>query len=334
MNEKPRISVVIVNYNSGHLLADCVKALAAQSVSDFEVLIVDNNSQDASLAAVTQHGDARFRVLPLTQNLGFAGGVNYGVRHAGADWIATLNPDAFPEPAWLQNFLREADRHPEIRLFGSMQISAADEGRLDGCGDCYHATGIPWRGGYGHPVSACTMQGEVFSPCAAAAFYKKDALLEVGGFDESFFCYCEDIDVAFRMRLLGYRCLQLTEARVRHVGSAITGRSSPFSLFHSVRNRMWVVVKNMPGPLLALMFPLHIAATLYLLARCRRRPVFEPQWDGFKAGLAGLPQAWRQRKSIQARRRASSWDIIRAFTWSQRKLRRLETDVRVMERTC
>ena len=154
-------------------------------------------------------------------------------------------------------------RHPDAVMFGSTQIDAADIRRLDGAGDVYHASGLVWRGHHGAPVGSLPPEGEVFAPCAAAALYRRDLFLEAGGFDEGFFCYCEDVDLGFRLRLLGHKCIQVAGARVHHVGSAITGRRSTFATYHSTRNRIWMFVKNMPMALLVPLLPLHIALNAF-----------------------------------------------------------------------
>ena len=327
MEKIPKVSVIIVNYNSGNLLARCVSALAAQTMPDFEAIIVDNASCDDSLKRASID-DNRFRVLRLPSNVGFAAGNNRGADIARAPWIATLNPDAFPEPNWLDAFIRALERYPNIYMMGSTQISMDNADLLDGVGDCYHALGFPWRGGYRHKHSSAIIEGEVFGPCAAAAFYHAETFKILGGFDESFFCYCEDVDLAFRFRLFGHRCVQLADAKVYHYGAAITGESSPFTLWHSARNRLWVIIKNMPLLLLVFLLPAHILVTCYLLYRHRHSHNNHAQWEGFKAGILGLRRVIENRRRIQRFRRASSYRIARSFSWSLRKLIRHEPDIR------
>jgi N-acetylglucosaminyl-diphospho-decaprenol L-rhamnosyltransferase len=323
----PRVCVVIVNYNSENLLAKCVDSLKLQTMEDWEAVIADNGSSDDSLAKAILD-DPRIRVIRFGSNLGFAAANNRCFALAHAPWIATLNPDAFPEPEWLEKLLDAATRYPDVRFFGSTQLNATNPDLLDGVGDCYHAFGIPWRGGFGHPASAPSPEGEVFGPCAAAAMYSAEILRKAEGFDESFFCYCEDVDLAFRLRLQGERCIQVADAVVHHQGSAITGVDSPFSLYHSSRNRFWTVLKNMPGPLLIILLPVHLAATFYLLFRFRNTTRFKPQWDGLMAGFRDLGRVLQERRKVQALRRITSLQIAGAFTWSISALRQRRPDIR------
>jgi N-acetylglucosaminyl-diphospho-decaprenol L-rhamnosyltransferase len=326
----PKVSVIIVNYNSGVLLAKCIDSLKRQTFKDWEAIIIDNCSCDDSLD-FADGDDLRIRIVRLDSNLGFAAANNRGFELARGSWIATLNPDAFPEPQWLEKLLDAAARYPDVRFFGSTQLNAANPGLLDGAGDCYHAFGIPWRGGFGYPVPTPFPEGEVFGPCAAAAMYSAEILKTVGGFDESFFCYCEDVDLAFRLRLRGERCVQVADAVVHHQGSAITGVDSPFSLYHSSRNRLWTAFKNMPGPLLIILLPAHLAATFYLLFRFRKTERFKPQWDGLMAGFRDWRRIVRERRKVQASRCVTSLRIAAAFTWSMEALRQRCPDVRAIK---
>src|SRR5207248_6916636 len=141
-----------------------------QTVGPGRVIVVDNNSDDGSVDGL----EARFprvEVHRLADNLGFAGGNNYGVKAAeGYKWIALLNPDAFPEPNWLETLLAATYEQPQFTFFGSRLVDAASGDRLDGTGDVYHVSGLAWRRDHGKRVQDGEPgPGEVFSPCAAAA---------------------------------------------------------------------------------------------------------------------------------------------------------------------
>jgi len=325
----PFATVVIVAYNSGDLLQACVDALAAQTLRDFEAIIVDNASADGSVERL-HLPDARFRIIAAGKNLGFAAGNNLAFEEAKGPWIATLNPDATPAPDWLAALKRATERYPTAAMFGSTQIDAADPRRLDGCGDAYSFLGMSWRGLHGRSVELLPPVGETFGPCAAAALYRRDVLEEVGGFDAAFFCYCEDVDLAFRIRLMGGVCIQTPDAVVRHVGSAISGRDSYFTLFHSARNRVWLMLKNLPWPLLALLLPIHLSYMALTLWRHRNdRPDYvSVTYAGLRAAFANLRPALNARRLIQKRRRVSTAAVARMICWNPRKLWRCDPDVR------
>jgi GT2 family glycosyltransferase len=316
MSERvPTVCVIIVAYDSGAHLGRCIAALARQSWRDFEAIVFDNASRDGAVDALGSLPEG-FRIVRSKRNLGFAGGNNRAAAETRAPWIATLNPDAFPAPDWLAQLMAAAEQYPDIDMFGSTLLLADDPSRLDGAGDVYHASGIHWRGLHGRPSTLLPPEGEVFAPCAAAALYRAHTFHAQAGFDERFFCFSEDVDLAFRIRLAGGRCIQVANAVVHHVGSGSTGRGSAFSVRHGVRNRLWTFVKNMPGPLFWPLLPVHIAANLGILVIAVARGRGRPAWQGLGEAVVGIGPIWQARRELQRRRRVSAWHIARSIAWS------------------
>jgi GT2 family glycosyltransferase len=286
-----------------------------QTLAPWQIIVVDNASRDASTRGIEERHPA-VQAIRLTKNIGFAAANNLAVNLAReCDWVALLNPDAFPDPSWLVALWQSAQTHPEYSFFGSRILCAGCPERLDGTGDNYHVSGVAWRQDHGATVSKRSLVvREIFSPCAAAALYRRDVFLEAGGFDENYFCYFEDIDLAFRLRLMRQRCLYVPEAVVRHVGWATTGEDSDFSVYHGYRNLMWTYVKDMPVPLFWLYLPQHllvnVATLVWFSFRGRARIVFKAKWDG----LCGLPRAWRQRREIQAERQVGARELRRLMS--------------------
>ena len=314
VSQHPAVSVLIVNYASGPHLSNGVRALAGQSLSNIEIIVVDNCSRDDlfanARAAVAE--DKRFSFLEAGTNLGFAAGNNFAAARARGAWFALLNPDAVPAPDWLEQLLAGTRRHPDVVMFGSTQIDGVDPERLDGAGDHYLAIGFPWRGGHGWSVKSLPREREVFAPCAAACLLRADEFRAANGFDERFFCYVEDIDLAFRLRLEGHRCIQVPDAVVRHVGAVSSrGKGSDFAHRCGTRNLIWCFVKCMPGPLFWPLLPLHILTVLLLLVWIGR-----PAWAGIKEALYGMPAIWLSRLALQRTRRVTSWRIARALSWN------------------
>ena len=300
-------SVIIVNWNGEKFLERCLTSLMSQTVTPREVILVDNASSDRSNEIAQRFPS--IRIISLDQNTGFARGNNLALETASkkSAWIALINPDAFAEPRWLEELLASAERNPAVSVFASQLVKAGNPSVLDGAGDAYHVSGRFWRKGYGMPVSAAPEnECEVFSPCAAAALYRHSALHEAGGFDEDYFCYVEDVDLGFRLRLAGHHCLYVPRAVVHHIGSGTTGgQHSDFALYHGHRNLVWTFVKDMPGILFWLLLPLHVmlnlVSILWFAFQGRSRVILRAKRD---AGL-GLPKMWRKRRSIQKARIAS-----------------------------
>ncbi len=314
----PRVSVLIVNYNAGHHLARCIAALRRQTMAEFEAIVVDNASSDRSLvlARDAAEGDARLVFDEVGANLGFAAGNNRAAARARAKWLATLNPDAFAEPDWLARLLDAVGRHPDADMFGSTQLDDADPAMLDGAGDCYLFCGIPWRGGKGHAASKTPPEGEVFGPCAAAALYRATAFRAAGGFDPAYFCFCEDSDLAFRLRLAGSRCVQVRDAVVHHVGGGSATPYPSFARYHGTRNMIWTFVKNMPPSLLWPLLPAHLAMLAFLCAKAAFRGELAVLGKAFVDAAAGLPRILRARRIGRNSRRANAATIARALCWN------------------
>ncbi|THD74498.1 MAG: glycosyltransferase family 2 protein [Phenylobacterium sp.] len=312
----PAVSVVVVTYGSGPTLAACLASLAAQTERDFELILVDNASADGAPQAAAK-ADRSIRLIENGENLGFAAAVNQGASAARGRWLALLNPDAYAAPDWLARLLAATQAHPDVRSFASRQLLAADPTRLDGLGDVMAAPGFPFRGGYLRPDPGPVAAGEVFSPCGGAMLVDRGLFLALGGFDERLFCYCEDVDFGYRLRLAGERTLVIPDAVVRHEGSASTGGPrSDFAVFHGSRNRVWVFVKDTPPVLFWLTLPLHALTTAVLFARHATRGEVAAPWRGLKAGIRGLPIALAARREAQAQRKVGSLAIARAMTWN------------------
>ncbi len=323
MKSAASVAVVVVNWNSGGHLRTCLQALCKQTHQDYSVVVVDNSSTDDSARSVAEMGDPRITLLQLEQNVGFAKANNLGVRASGqTPWVALLNPDAYPEPTWLAELLAAASTYPQMAGFGSRLIQAQALNLSDGTGDAYHCSGRPYRRDHGRSVErSCRIAGEIFSPCAAAALYRRDSWDAAGGLDEDFFCYCEDVDLGFRLRLAGLAFWYVPTALCLHVGSAVTGRRSDFSCYYGQRNLVWTYTKNMPSPLFWLLLPAHFALNLLALAMFTLRGQGAVVWRAKADALGALPEVWKKRRQIQARRVLTSaqlWTLLDKKIWRWR----------------
>ncbi len=310
----PSATVIIVAYESGAFLQPCVDALAAQTFHEFEAVIADNGSSDGSVQELRLPDD-RFRILSLGRNTGFAVANNLAAAHSSAGFLVLLNPDAVPEPTWLETLITKAQTAPDIASVGSLQRRLDDPQVLDGVGDVWHVAGLAWRAGEGHPAASAPGDGEIFGPCGAAALYRRDIFVALGGFDERFFCYCEDVDLAFRLRTAGYRSVRASGAVVRHAGSGISGRRSDFTLYHGHRNRIWTFVKNTPGVWFWLLLPYHLAFNALYLGSALKRGIFPPVWRAYVAAAKGLPSIWRARRELKSPRTGFT-TMMRSMAWT------------------
>ncbi len=298
------VAIAIVNYNGGPRLRECLRAVCRQSMAPERILLFDNASQDGSCDGIREQFP-EVEVRRFAHNRGFAAACNAAMREADdCRWVAVFNSDAMPGRHWLAQMLSAAESLPNCAALSSQLISAHDPSRLDGAGDVYHACGAAWRVGHGqvaalHPLGEAQSPREVFSACAAAALYRRDAVLNVGGFDESFFCYFEDVDLSYRLRLRGHCIWHVPRAVARHVGGASSGPRSDFAIYHGHRNLVWTFIRNTPARLLWRHLAQHLAwnlaTILWFALQGRGRVILRSKWDA----LRGLPRVLRERGAIQ-----------------------------------
>ena len=313
----PFFSIILLYWNSGKYLSENLSALAAQTWQDFEVILLDNGSQqppDQNILA--QFPELHLRQIASEKNLGFAAGNNLAARSARGEYSVLLNVDAFPQPDWLEQVHAAIRRHPNA-FFASRLLMADDPQRLDGEWNVVHATGLVWRRSHGRKLSAAWPQERhVLSACAAAGVYPREAFTAAGGFDEDFFAYMEDVDLDFRLQLLGYPCYYLPQAVVRHAGSGSTSPRSDLVIFYGHRNLVWTFIKDMPGWLFwAMLLPHLLVNLLYLIVALflpMRKAMYGAKWEALK----GLPKAWKKRKEVQSQRKVSVGTIAGLLEWN------------------
>lgn len=315
-NNRATVGVIVVNYNGGDMLDRCIASMKKQTFIDYILLVIDNGSSDNSISTVRScYPDVQ--IIEAGQNLGFAAANNLAIQYLAdkVDFIALLNPDAFPEPDWLEQLVSAADANPAITAFCSKQLCHENNEIIDGAGDIYHISGLVRRRGYMKQHQPGYLQPrEVFSCCAAAALYRIQPLLDISGFDEDFFCYVEDVDLGFRLRLSGHKFMYIPDAVVSHVGSGTSGkRHSDFCVYYGHRNIVWLYVKNMPGILFWLLLPLQIIQNaftiIYFTVLGKWRVIIKAKIDALK----GLRRALEKRNGIQRNRVVSISEIWRVL---------------------
>lgn len=314
--ELPLVSVVVVNFNGRDFLGDTLESLARQSYPKRETILVDNSSADGSVCWVRAHFPD-VQIVVLEQNRGFAGGCNAGIRNARGDLIATLNNDAVADRTWLEELVKVLHDRPDVGMVASRLLRADLPSVVDSTGISIDRAGIAWDRRRGWPDGPEDVQ-EIFGPCAGAALYRRELFDDIGGFDEDFFCYMEDVDLAWRARLAGWRCLYAPRAFAYHRRSATAIEGSTFKRYHLGRNKLWLIVKNYPAPAIWWYLP---AIVLYDLASVIRS--VGRKGAGSHAGPASSVEvraridAWRglgamleKRKAVQKRRRVPAWRVL------------------------
>lgn len=309
-------TIAIVVWNNISNLLICLNNLKNQTVSKFDVICIDNGSTDEifrHLGSLSLPQTLHTKTLP--DNLGFAAANNIGARLARGKWLVLLNADAFPEPDWLEKLLSAAETHPEFSFFSSCQIQANQPELLDGAGDVYNVSGLAWRRYYNFPSNKFGHQTEeIFSACGAAALYRREDFLQAGGFDEDYFSYFEDVDLGFRLRLAGKKCLYVPEAVVHHVGSASTGKRSDFSVYYGYRNMIWTFFKNMPSPLIWFFLPIHVVTLMFFVVYLSFRGQGKVILRAIRDAVRGLPGVLEKRKVIQKNKKIKPSELLKVMS--------------------
>ena len=327
-----KVTIVIPNWNGRGHLKHCLPAVLAQTYPHFEVVVVDNASTDGSVDLVRERF-SQVHLIVNDSNLGFAKANNIAIRATCAPYIATLNNDTKVEATWLGELMKVITSDPEIGMVASKVLFMQPPHLIDSAGIGVSRAGLAWNRANGTPDNPLEVEPyEVFGPSAAAAIYRRAMLDEVGLFDEAYFAYYEDTDLAWRARLMGWKCIYVPTARVYHAHSATSQQGSPFKRYLLSRNELWTIVKNYPAPDLWLRLP---GILFYDLLSMVYRVILERNWSPVRGRLAALRHlgpVLRQRQIIQRRRRISSREMKQLMSPSsllfQVTRRRLKTAVK------
>lgn len=328
------VSVVIPTLAGDSRLRECVESLGRQTCKGLEVIVVDNSGT----GAVRRNGTAPgARVIENPRNLGFGAAVNAGLRVSTAPLLATLNDDAVAHSCWMEALVAALAKRPDAGMCAS-QVRFFGEHRLDSAGMLLCGDGSSKQRGHGKPPEDFPVMEEALLPSGSAALYRRSMLDAIGAFDDRFFLYCEDTDLGLRARWAGWKCLYVPEAIVEHHYSHSAGRASPLKAYYVERNRLFVLAKNFPAPLL-LASPLVTVARYFwhgwFLLRGRGSAArfradgnagLQMLWYVLRAHAALAAHAgwlWRERKAIQRSARiepAVFRHLLRSYAISARKV--------------
>ena len=303
------VSIIILNWNGKTFLQDCLDSIAAQTFHDFETILVDNGSRDGSPDYV-RSAHPWVRLLELPENVGFADGNNRGLAIAQGSLIVTLNNDTRVEPEFLAELVKAVEADPCIGMVAAKMLNFYDAGRLDSIGLNPTIEGLGVSIGIGEDDKGqYNDMYEVFGPCAGAALYRRSMLDETGFFDSDFFAYYEDLDLAWRGRLAGWRGVTASQALVYHVHSATGGRMSPFTVYHVQRNKWYVLLKNWPTSILLRNMPRILVYDAAALLLALLRGQFVPAIRARRHVIRELPSLLQKRGKVARLRLLSDGQI-------------------------
>lgn len=308
----PKVSVVVVNYNGKNYLDACLSSLDNQTYPNFEIILVDNASADGSVEYVEEHFPSA-RIIENPENYGFAKANNIGIGAAKGEYLAILNNDTRADSQWLSELVKAAENEKNVGMCASKMLFMKHPDRIDSVGIDISRSGAVWDRGQFESATKYVEKSEMFGPCAGAALYRKKMLDEIGLFDEDFFIYMEDADLAFRGRLAGWKCIYVPSAIVFHHHGGFGGIDSDFTIYYGNRNIVWNAFKNFPTRLLITSLPWIVGRNLavipYYAVKGHGKAIIKAKIDAVK----GLPKILRKRKE---QRKLIKEPEILIKTWS------------------
>ena len=326
MSPRPSAAVLVLNYNGVEHLKTCLPSLAGLTYPRKRLVVVDNGSRDGSVEYVrSAHPDVE--VIALATNRGFAAAYNEAVRVVDAEWVAFLNNDTRVSEGWLDELVAAADRH------GAAAAAAAivdwDGSRVDFAGGMTAFTGHAWQVDHGQPVGRRYSEQPILFGCGGAVMFRRDVYLEHGGLDEDYFIYFEDVDIGWRLTLMGYPTIFAPSAITYHRLHGTTAEWTPaLKLRLYERNALATIFKNYDEDGLRRALPVAIALTLArnltqaeldesLVTFGRKGPArttIPPQLGGMLIALEDfsrwLPRLQDKRAFIQQRRRLPDREVL------------------------
>lgn len=309
-----KTTVIIPNYNGIRYLENCIESLLRKSESEdtFDILVVDNGSTDGSEKVVKKIGNrimqdgAPWKInaargvngrdkrnmpmlsqIRLKENTGFCGAVDVGIQAAKTPYVLLLNNDTMVRPGFVERMTKALEQDRMLFSVSARMLSMQEPGRIDDAGDLYCALGWAFARGKGKRAGAYDKPANIFAACGGAAIYRKDLLERLGGFDRQHFAYLEDIDVAYRALIHGYRNRYEPSAQVLHAGSGTTGSvHNPFKVRLSARNSVYLAYKNMPAMQLILNMPFLLCGHLVKFIYFGKKHMAKDYAAGLKEGIA------------------------------------------------
>lgn len=300
---QPLFSVVIPNWNGARHLRVCLNALRNQSYPYIEIIVVDNASTDDSQPLLRgEYPDVSLIVLPT--NRGFTGACNAGLQAARGEFVALLNNDTEADSRWVAEVVACFQRHAEAGLIASKMLLFDKRNVFHTTGDFYRIDGSAGnRGVWEKDTGQYEVEDYVFSACGGSSAYRKAMLDQIGLLDDDFFFSMEDIDLAWRAQLAGYKCVYAPKAVVYHHLAATGGGVT--ASFHDGRNALWVIAKNYPRGLWRKYWRKIVGRQFRQggeAIRAWRGAAARAKLRGMLAGVIGLPKMFRKRREIQSAR--------------------------------
>jgi len=300
------VTIIIPNLNGKKYLKTCLDSIFKQQFQNFTVIVVDNGSDDGSTELIKAKYPAVF-LIKFTFNKGFSAAINSGIRQTHSKYICLLNNDIELDHNFLKEMVAVLEAEKDVQYSAPKMLDYYHRDKLDGAGDGVFRAGAGYkRGSLENDNERHNRQLTVFGACAGAALYRRSFFDKTGLFDEDFFAYLEDVDLNFRARRLGLKCLYVPKARVFHIGSATTGSVfNPFTVKLSTKNLFNVVIKNYPAALIIKFLPSLLLYHIFWFGIVLYNKQVKAYFKGVGGAISDFPKMWPKRKQWLKRHSAT-----------------------------
>ena len=316
-----RVAVIIPALHRPDLTSRCVDSVLKQPLplQDYEIIVAENDAARGPI--LPDPLPPRVRRLLLTQNFGFTGAVNRGIASSSSRYVLLLNNDVELAPDFVKLLLDRMESTPLAGIAGGKLLSATDHTILDGAADALLMGGGAYRLGHGDPDTGRFAATKVLACCGAALLVRRSVLDELGGLDEHFFAYLDDVDLALRARLRGYQVIYVPEASAFHAGSATLGEPlHPKMVEWMTRNQLFLLIKNYPASLVMRLLPRICLYQLLWFSRVVRENRLPAYLRGLRGALKLFPAMWHARRHIQRTRSVSSRELLTSLRESENQI--------------
>ncbi|MHC1756957.1 MAG: glycosyltransferase family 2 protein [Methanosarcina sp.] len=305
----PEVSIIILNWNGKKNTINCLESLKLTTYPNYEIIVVDNGSTDGSVEYFKEHY-LEIEIIENRENLGFAEGNNVAIKEVlkrkEVKYIALLNNDTIVEPDWLDKLVDALETDDIIGSCQPKMLLLINSGIIDAVGISINKYGGAFQKGHNEKdLGQYNKIVEVFGVCAGAALYRAEMLNQIGFFDKDFFAYYEDVDLAIRARLFGWKSVCVPQAVIYHIHSATLGNDSPFKKYLLERNAYYYVIKCLPRKVIVLFLISKIYFTFFALIDLTRNKKFNLMKSLIKGNLdawGNLPLIISKRADLQAKR--------------------------------
>ena len=302
------ISIIVLNYNGIRYLKPCLDSITQQTCSNFETILVDNGSTDGSVDYIKKKYPC-VEILTLPKNLGFSKGMNAGIKKARGEAIFLLNNDTVLDDGCLEFIEKAFKEYPKYLFFAPKMLNIKEKSVIDSGGIIFKDYKSFDRGQGQKDDIFFSQEEEVFTGCGGAMVFRKEFFKKVGYFDDSFFAYYEDVDLGFQAQLKGEKCLFIPDAKVYHFRGATNILYSDYYVFHSGKNGLNCMIKNIPTKLflknLRRLLMNHINEIVYFTKRGQGWVILKSKI----AALLELPMMLKRRWKIQNSIKVSLSDL-------------------------